>query len=80
MIGIVTVNWRGFEITSELMGQVMASEFADLRLVVVNNSFEEKEKFVANPVNDTRITVFHSEVNKGFSGGVNMENKCCYCL
>lgn len=72
MIGIVTVNWRGFEITSELMGQVMASEFADLRLVVVNNSFEEKEKFDANLVNDTRITVFHSEVNKGFSGGVNM--------
>lgn len=72
MIGIVTVNWRGFDITRELMEQVKASEFTDLRFIVVNNSSDEKDKFDANPVIDGRITVLHSGENKGFSGGVNL--------
>lgn len=71
MIGILTVNWHGFDITNELISQVQASEYRDLHLVVVNNSLDEKDKFDQHPIEDERITVIHSPENKGFTGGIN---------
>lgn len=72
MIGIVTVNWRGYDITMELIQQVIDSQHPDLRFIVVNNSAEDVEKFNHNPINDRRIQIIHSAENKGFSGGANI--------
>ena len=72
MIGIVTVNWKGFDITMTLIKQVMESQYRDLRFIVVNNSAEDVEKFEREPIFDERISIIHSAENKGFSGGVNL--------
>jgi len=72
MIGIITVNWRGYDITCQLIQQVLDNGHQDFRFILVNNSADEVEKFDANPVNDPRIQVIHSKENKGFSGGINM--------
>ena len=75
MIGIITVNWRGYDITCQLIQQVQDNGNQDFRFVIVNNSADDVEKFNANPVDDQRIQIIHSPENKGFSGGVNMALK-----
>lgn len=72
MIGIITVNWRGFDVTMDLVKHLVASDYSAFRVVVVNNSVEDNEKFAANPVHDDRVVIINSSENKGFSGGVNM--------
>ena len=72
MIGIVTVNWNGYEMTRDLVEQVRHGETPDFKFIVVNNSAHETEKFEKSPVADERIRVIHSPENKGFSGGVNI--------
>ena len=75
MIGIITVNWRGYDITCQLIQQVLQNGHQDFRFIIVNNSADEVEKFDASPAADPRIQVIHSKENKGFSGGVNMALK-----
>ena len=72
MIGIITVNWRGYDITCQLIRQVQHNEHQDFRFIIVNNDPDDAGKFDTNPVDDPRIQVIHSPENKGFSGGVNM--------
>ena len=72
MIGIITVNWRGYDITCQLIQQVLDNGHQDFQFIIVNNSADEVEKFDTNPVDDPRIQVIHSKENKGFSGGINM--------
>lgn len=73
MIGIVTVNWRGFEITRNLVAQILKNDVQPFRLVVINNSPEEKVQFDADALfsNDS-ITVVHSAENIGYAGALNL--------
>jgi len=72
MLGIVTVNWNGFEMTRGLVEQLLESDFQDFRLAVVNNSPEEREQFeTCSLFQDPRVMVIHSPVNAGYSGGLN---------
>jgi GT2 family glycosyltransferase len=73
MIGIVTVNWKGYEITSQLAAQMLESDVQDFRLVIVNNSPEDVEKFShCAPCGDARIQLIHSPTNVGYAGGLNL--------
>lgn len=72
MIGIITVNWNGYDVTCDLVNQVLRSSHTDFSFVVVNNSVGEAAKFDLSPVADERVRVIHSAENKGFSGGVNI--------
>lgn len=75
MIGIVTVNWNGYQVTRALTSQILAC--ADpgngYRLVVVNNSPGERALFEQEiTFRDPRVEVIHAPSNLGYSGGLNL--------
>ena len=73
MIGIVTVNWNGYEMSLNLTQQILESTFQDFRLVIVNNSPGENNKFdEGSAFNDQRIEVIHTRKNIGYAGGLNI--------
>jgi GT2 family glycosyltransferase len=73
MIGIVTVNWNGYEVTHNLVAQVLENTCQYFRLVVVNNSPDQIVKFDQDPIfKDQRIEIIHSQKNAGYSGGLNL--------
>lgn len=73
MIGIVTVNWNGYEVTDNLVTQILGNTFQDFQLIVVNNSPDEISKFDQNSkFKDERIEIIHSQKNVGYSGGLNL--------
>jgi GT2 family glycosyltransferase len=72
MIGIITVNWRGYEATRQLAGQLLASQYPEFRLIVVNNSPDETGRFTDDSAfSDPRVRLLHSTANTGYSGGIN---------
>jgi GT2 family glycosyltransferase len=72
MIGIVTVNWHGFEVTRNLVAQILKNDVQPLRLVVINNSPEEKVQFDADALfTNDMIAVIHSAENIGYAGALN---------
>lgn len=72
MIGIVIVNWRGYEVTINLISQILGSSYQDFKLIVVNNSPEEKNRFEQTQmIHDPRIVMLHPNTNIGYSGGLN---------
>jgi len=72
VIGIVTVNWHGYEITCNLVNQILENDVPLFELIVVNNSPDEKTKFDQNPLfRDPRIRVIHAADNSGYAGGLN---------
>lgn len=72
MIGIVTVNWNGFAVTSSLVMLIIEHCPAPFQLVVVNNSPEEKESFDKSALyHHPGIRVIHASKNTGYSGGLN---------
>jgi GT2 family glycosyltransferase len=76
MIGIVTVNWNGYEVTHNLVKQILENTYQDFRLIVVNNSPDDKSKFDQDPYfTDHRIEMIHSPINAGYSGGLNLGMK-----
>jgi len=73
MIGIVTVNWNGYEVTRNLVSQIIENDFQDFKMVIVNNSPDEADKFHGQALfKDPRIQVVHSPENIGYSGGLNL--------
>ncbi len=73
MVGIVIVNWNGFEMTRNLVIQIKQNEEQDFKMVVVNNSQGDAARFQNDPVfNEPRIQVIHSGENVGYSGGLNL--------
>jgi len=73
MIGIITVNWNGYEMSLNFTRQVLRSTCQDFRLVIVNNSPDENQKFDGNNVfSDCRIEIIHTHQNIGYAGGLNV--------
>lgn len=73
MIGIITVNWRGYEVTHHLIEKLLGGDYQAFKIVVVNNSPDEITKFDQDTLfQDFRIQVIHSPDNVGYAGGINI--------
>lgn len=73
MIGIVTVNWKGYEVTHSLVRQILNNDIQPFHLVIVNNSPEETPKFHNDELfANQKVTVIHSTENVGYAGALNM--------
>lgn len=73
MLGIVTVNWNGYEVTSKLVRQVVEFCPAPFHLAVINNSPDEQPRFDADPLyRSPGIRLIHSSTNTGYAGGLNL--------
>lgn len=72
-VGIVTVNWNGYDATLRLANNILENDVPDFRLAVVNNSPEEIQNFAQQALfRDPRITIIDSPENVGYSGGLNL--------
>lgn len=71
MIGIVIVNYKGFNVTTNLVKNLFENTFQDFRIIIVNNSPAEAVLFNDSLYVDPRLEVIHADRNLGYTGGLN---------
>ena len=71
LISIITVNYNGLELTSELLNSIRCITYTNLEIFVVDNaSRENPQSFLAQHYPE--VQCIRSEQNLGFAGGNNL--------
>ncbi len=71
LISIITVNYNGLELTSELLNSIRRTTYTNLEIFVVDNaSRENPQSFLAQHYPEVKC--IRSEQNLGFAGGNNL--------
>lgn len=71
MVSIITINYNGYNDTSELIDSLYKNEHVDFEVIVVDNASKENEA-IKLAERYPKIKAVRSEVNLGFAGGNNL--------
>jgi GT2 family glycosyltransferase len=71
-VGVVIVNYNGFEYTAECVKSILASSYDNLDVIVVDNASTDGSVEKLGDLFRTEITLLRSEKNIGFAGGTNI--------
>lgn len=77
MVGIVILNWNGYEDTEECLGSLFESSYKDFHVYLIDNashdgSQEELNTFINQKNYSNKITLILEEENNGFAKGSNI--------
>jgi GT2 family glycosyltransferase len=72
-VAVVTLNWNGSDCLQECIDSILASDYQDFNLVVVDNGSTDGSQALLNDLYGThrQITIIAHEENRGYSRGMN---------
>lgn len=71
-INIVTLNWNGFEDTSQLLESLFRITYPNFRIIVIDNNSENDEATKLEKIYLGKASVIKNKKNLGFAGGNNV--------
>lgn len=71
-INIVTLNWNGFEDTSELLESLFRITYPNFRIIVIDNNSENDEAMKLENIYLGKARIIKNKKNLGFAGGNNV--------
>ena len=71
LVSIIILNWNGLQDTINCLDSVLQITYANYKIIVIDNGSTINEAHILQKRYKNKITVFRTEKNLGYSGGVN---------
>ncbi len=68
---VVILNWNGWEETLKAVDSVLGQDYADLRVLVIDNGSTDGSAARLRMIRDDRVELLELAQNRGFTGGCN---------